>query len=274
MLGSKTSQGNGSASGECVSIEKVALVTGAGMGIGKAIAERLGDDAYAVAVNDVSEERATACAEYLSDLGATAFAVPADVSDRDQAHAMVDAVVGRFGRLDVLVANAGIVQVASIVDVNDEDFDRLFAINVKGLIWCAQAAFKHMASHGGGKIINAGSDASYTGHPMLGTYSASKFSVRVLTQIMAREFAPHGVTVNAYCPGIVDTGMWETIDSKACDALGIPRGSVLQDAVSKIALGRMQKPADVANFVSFLASGDADYITGQSMVADGGVVMQ
>ena len=252
---------------------KVALVTGAGMGIGKAIAERLARDGFRVAINDISEETAQATAKELEAAGATAFAVQADVSNREQAHAMVDSVVEHFGRLDVLVANAGIVQVDPIMSITEADFDKLFSINVKGVIWCGQAAAKHMIAQGGGKIINAGSDASHTSNPMLGTYAASKFSVRVLTQTMAREFAPHGITVNAYCPGIVDTGMWDTIDSRASEVMGIPRGAMLEEIKSKIILGRMQTPDDVANFVSFLASEDADYITGQSMITDGGVVM-
>jgi meso-butanediol dehydrogenase/(S,S)-butanediol dehydrogenase/diacetyl reductase len=252
---------------------RVALITGAGMGIGKAIAERLARDGFQVAINDISEETAQATVKELEAAGATAFAVQADVSNREQAHAMVDSVVEHFGRLDVLVANAGIVQVDPIMSITEADFDKLFSINVKGVIWCAQAAAKHMIAQGGGKIINAGSDASHTSNPMLGTYAASKFSVRVLTQTMAREFAPHGITVNAYCPGIVDTGMWDTIDSRASEVMGIPRGAMLEEIKSKIILGRMQTPDDVANFVSFLASEDADYITGQSMITDGGVVM-
>lgn len=253
---------------------KVALVTGAGMGIGKAIAERLARDGFAVAVNDISTDIAEATAAELKAAGAEATPAQADVSNREQVFAMVERVVSDLGRLDVLVSNAGIVQVDPILAITEADFDKLFAINVKGVLWCAQAAAQQMiAQGGGGKIINAGSDASHMGHPMLGTYSASKFSVRVLTQIMAREFAADGITVNAYCPGIVDTGMWEIIDARASEVMGVPRGTMLEQAKSQITLGRMQTPVDVANFVSFLASEDADYVTGQSMLADGGVVM-
>ena len=108
---------------------------------------------------------------------------------------------------------------------------------------------------------------------MLGTYGASKFCVRALTQVMAQEFAPHGITVNAYCPGIVDTGMWDTIDSRAAEVMQIPVGAMKEKVLGGIALGRLQTPGDVANFVSFLASEDADYITGQNMLTDGGMVM-
>jgi len=257
-----------------MSESKVALVTGAGLGIGKAIAERLTRDGFAVAINDVSVDTAEACAETLRSGGATATAVPADVGKRDQVFAMVKKTVADLGRLDVMVSNAGIVQVDPILTITEEAFDRLFAINVKGVLWCAQAAAQQMIEQGdGGKIINAASSAAHTSHAVLGTYGSSKFCVRALTHVMAQEFAPHGITVNSYCPGIVDTGMWDTIDSRAAEVLQIPKGAMKQKALEGIALGRLQKPEDVANFVSFLASTDADYITGQNMLTDGGMVM-
>jgi len=253
---------------------KVALVTGAGMGIGKAIAERLARDGFAVAVNDISADVADTAAAELRSSGATTMGVQADVSNREQVFAMVDKVVSDLGRLDVMVSNAGIVQVDPILAISEADFDKLFAINVKGVLWCAQAAAQHMIDRGdGGKIINAASSAAHASHAVLGTYGASKFSVRALTHVMAQEFAPHGITVNSYCPGIVDTGMWDTIDSRAAAVLQIPEGAMKQKALEGIVLGRLQTPADVANFVSFLASPDADYITGQNMLTDGGMVM-
>lgn len=257
-----------------MSDRKVALVTGAGMGIGKAIAERLAQDGFAIAINDVSRDNAEACVEGLRSSGATATAAPADVSDRDQVFAMVEKTVADLGRLDVMVSNAGIVQVDPILAITEQDFDKLYAINVKGVLWCAQAAALQMIEQGdGGKIINAASSAAHTSHAVLGTYGSSKFCVRALTQVMAQEFAAHGITVNAYCPGIVDTGMWDTIDSRAAEVLNIPKGAMKQKALEGIVLGRLQTPGDVANFVSFLASTDADYVTGQNMLTDGGMVM-
>jgi meso-butanediol dehydrogenase/(S,S)-butanediol dehydrogenase/diacetyl reductase len=244
------------------------------MGIGKAIAERLARDGFAVAVNDISADVADTAAAELRSSGATTMGVQADVSNREQVFAMVDKVVSDLGRLDVMVSNAGIVQVDPILAISEADFDKLFAINVKGVLWCAQAAAQHMIDRGdGGKIINAASSAAHASHAVLGTYGASKFSVRALTHVMAQEFAPHGITVNSYCPGIVDTGMWDTIDSRAAAVLQIPEGAMKQKALEGIVLGRLQTPADVANFVSFLASPDADYITGQNMLTDGGMVM-
>jgi meso-butanediol dehydrogenase/(S,S)-butanediol dehydrogenase/diacetyl reductase len=242
-----------------MSKQRVALVTGAGMGIGKAIAQRLASDGFAIAVNDVDESVAFATASTLEQPGMPSMAVRADVSNREQVFAMVEAVVRKFGRLDVMVNNAGIVQVDPILSITEADFDKLFAINVKGTLWCAQAAAQQMMVQGGGKIINAGSVASFFGNPLLGTYGASKFC--------------HGITVNAYCPGIVDTGMWETIDARASEVMGVPRGAMLEKARGMITLKRLEQPEDVAKFVSFLASSDADYITGQCMMIDGGIVM-
>lgn len=253
--------------------KKVALVTGAGMGIGKAIAERLARDGFALAINDITADVADSTAEELRATGASAMGVQANVSSQEQVIAMVDEVVASYGRLDVMVSNAGIVQVNPIMEITEADFDQIFAINVKGVIWCAQAAAKQMMTQGGGKIINAASAAAHHSNALLGTYGATKFSVRSLTQVMAQEFAPHNITVNAYCPGIVGTGMWETIDSRASEVMGVPRGTILEKIKSTIPLGRMQTPEDVAKFVSFLACEDSDYITGQSMLADGGMIM-
>ncbi|WP_116367634.1 acetoin reductase [Parahaliea mediterranea] len=256
-----------------MSDQPVALITGAGMGIGRAIARRLASDGFRIAVNDIDPAAAEAVADELTAQGAAAAGVPANVCNRDEVFAMVEAVVQTFGRLDVLVSNAGIAQVDPILAITEEDFDRLFAVNVKGVLWCAQAAAQQMIAQGGGKIINAGSVASYTGQALLGTYCASKFSVRGLTQVMARELADHGITVNAYCPGIVDTGMWDTIDARASEVMGTERGEMTAAAQAMITLKRVEQPEDVARFVSFLASPDANYITGQCMMVDGGIIM-
>jgi meso-butanediol dehydrogenase/(S,S)-butanediol dehydrogenase/diacetyl reductase len=254
--------------------QRVALVTGAGMGIGKAIAERLAKDGFALAINDVSAQNAEATAGELRAAGTAAIAVPANVSDRAQVYAMVETAVADLGRLDVMVSNAGIVQVDPILAITEEAFDKLYAINVKGVLWCAQAAAEQMISQGeGGRIINAASSAAHFSNAVLGTYGSSKFAVRALTHVMAKEFAAHGITVNSYCPGIVDTGMWDIIDSRAAEVLQIPEGAMKKMALERIALGRLQTPDDVASFVSFLASEDAAYITGQNMLTDGGMVM-
>ena len=248
----------------------VALVTGGARGIGRGIALRLASDGHDVAVADLPSMRSEtdATAEEVSGL-----ALDVDVSDPGQVDAMIEAVVARFGRLDVMVANAGIAQVAPLLDVTPEDFDRLMAVNLRGVFLCYTAAARQMiAQGGGGKIIGAASIAAHKGFGMLGHYSASKFAVRGLTQAAAQEWAQHGITVNAYCPGIVGTAMWELIDEKLAAHMGLQKGEALAQFSELITLGRVETPEDVAKFVSYLASDDSDYMTGQSVMIDGGVV--
>jgi len=254
--------------------KKVALVTGAGQGIGFAIAQQLSRDGFAVALNDINPDNLAAAADSVQSQGGIATSVTADVGDRASCVDMVDQVIAKWGRLDVLVANAGLVQVDPLLAVDDAAFDKLFAVNVKGVLWSAQAAAAKMIELGiKGKIINAGSAASHMSHPMLGAYGMTKFAVRSMTQTLALELAPHGITVNAYCPGIVETGMWETIDQRMADLTGAPRGSVTAQILERIPLGRQQVPQDVADFVSFLASEKSNYLTGQCVLTDGGLVM-
>lgn len=252
----------------------VAVVTGAGRGIGRAVALRLADDGHAVAVNDVDKDTADAVAGEIRDAGRQAIAVPADVTDRDAVFAMVDRVVDELGSVDVMVANAGIAQVKTLLEVTPEDLHTMFSVNVFGVLYCMQAAVERMIAQGdGGKIINAASIAGHSGFDMLGHYSATKFGVRALTQAAAKEWAKHGITVNAYCPGIVGTDMWDLIDEKLGAYLGLEKGAALERYSQLIALGRVQTPDDVAGFVSFLAGPDSDYMTGQSVMIDGGIVM-
>lgn len=253
------------------------LVTGAGRGIGRGIALRLARDGHDVAVNDVVAESASAVAEEVRrivDQGGRSLAVPGDVTDRDACFGMVAQVAAGFGRLDVMVANAGIAQVKTLLEVTPEDLDRIFSVNVYGVVYCLQAAAEQMIRQGsGGKIINAASIAAHSGFDYLGHYSATKFAVRALTQAAAKELAQHGITVNAYCPGIVGTDMWDLIDEHLADRLGLERGQALARYSQLITLGRVQTPEDVAAFVSYLAGPDSDYMTGQSVMIDGGIVM-
>jgi meso-butanediol dehydrogenase/(S,S)-butanediol dehydrogenase/diacetyl reductase len=251
-----------------------AVVTGAGRGIGRAIALRLARDGHGVAVNDVNEAGAESVTEEITGAGGRAVAVPADVTDRDAVFAMVDRVAAELGSVDVMVANAGIAQVKPLLEVTPDDLERIFQVNVFGVVYCLQAAAEKMIEQGtGGKIINAASIAGHTGFSLLGHYSATKFAVRALTQAAAKELAGHGITVNAYCPGIVGTDMWDLIDEKMGPYLGNERGETLTQFAKTITLGRVQTPDDVAGFVSYLAGPDSDYMTGQSVMIDGGIVM-
>jgi meso-butanediol dehydrogenase/(S,S)-butanediol dehydrogenase/diacetyl reductase len=248
----------------------VALVTGGARGIGRGIALRLAADGHDVAVADLPSMRAETDAVAGEIEG---LALDVDVSEGEQVDAMIAAAVERFGRLDVMVANAGIAQVAPLLDVRPEDFDRLMSVNLRGVFLCYTAAARQMiAQGGGGKIIGAASIAAHKGFGMLGHYSASKFAVRGLTQAAAQEWAQHGITVNAYCPGIVGTAMWELIDEKLAEHMGLQKGEALAQFSELITLGRVETPDDVASFVSYLAGPDSDYMTGQSVMIDGGVL--
>ncbi|MBQ9053052.1 acetoin reductase [Rhodococcus sp. (in: high G+C Gram-positive bacteria)] len=254
---------------------RVALVTGAGRGIGHGLALRLVSDGFSVAVNDIDKSAAEKLAREITDSGGTAVAVPADVSSQDAVGAMVEEAVASLGSLDVMVCNAGIVQVKAIDELESTDLERMFSVNVFGTFFCVQAAARQMIAQGrGGKIINAASVAGHDAYAYSSVYSATKFAVRGLTQSAAREYAPQGITVNAYCPGIVATDMWDVIDERLGSYMGKATGETFAEFSAGIPLGRAETPADVAGLVSFLASPGSDYITGQSLIVDGGIVMR
>lgn len=252
---------------------KAALVTGGGQGIGRGIVLRLAQDGADIAIVDLNEEKMAAVAGEVEALGRKATTFKADVAKRDEVYAMIDHAEKELGGFDVIVNNAGIAQVNPIDEVTPEEVERIFRINVDGVLWGIQAAARKFKARGhGGKIINAASIAGHDGFAMLGVYSATKFAVRALTQAAAKEYASAGITVNAYCPGIVGTDMWVEIDERFAELTGAKKGETFKKYVEGIALGRAQTPDDVAALVSFLASPDSDYITGQAILTDGGIV--
>ena len=242
---------------------RVALVTGAGQGIGRAIALRLARDGFGVAISDMprAEDTATAVRKEIEALGRQATVVLADVTDAAQVSAMVAATAADLGRLDVTVANAGIAKIESILDTTPDSWDQMFAINTRGVFLTWQAAARQYIRQGsGGKLIGAASQYSYRAAGALPAYSASKWAVRGLTQAAAQEFAPYGITVNSYAPGVVNTPLWKDAPE------------AFQALVQAIPLGRAQEPSDVADLVSFFASSAADYMTGQTIIMDGGMI--
>lgn len=252
---------------------KVALVTGAGQGIGRGIALRLAKDGASVMLVDVKAEALEALAAEIRALGRKAATFVADISDREQVYEAVAQAERQLGGFDIIVNNAGIAQVQALADVTPEEVDRIMRINVQGTLWGIQAAAaKFIARKQKGKIINACSIAGHDGFALLGIYSATKFAVRALTQAAAKEYASRGITVNAYCPGIVGTGMWTEIDQRFADITGAPVGETYKKYVEGIALGRAETPDDVAGLVSYLAGPDSDYVTGQAILIDGGIV--
>jgi meso-butanediol dehydrogenase/(S,S)-butanediol dehydrogenase/diacetyl reductase len=253
--------------------KKIVLVTGAGQGIGRAIALRLARDGADIALVDVKDEKTKAVADEVMKIGRKATTFKADVTKRDQVYAAVDHAEKELGGFDVIVNNAGIAQVQALADVTPAEVEKILKVNVEGVLWGIQAAarkFKERKQKG--KIISASSIAGHDGFELLGVYSATKFAVRALTQAAAKEFASDGITVNAYCPGIVGTDMWVEIDKRFAEITGAEVGATYKKYVEGIALGRAQTPEDVAAFVSFLAGPDSDYMTGQAPLIDGGLV--
>ncbi|TPX00114.1 acetoin reductase [Proteus mirabilis] len=252
---------------------KVILVTGAAQGIGRGIALRLAKEGADIALVDLKADKLSDVAKEIEALERKVTTFAADISNRDEVFAAVEHAEKTLGGFDVMINNAGIAQVKPLADVTPEDMDRIFKINVNGVMWGIQAASEKFKALGHkGKIINASSIAGHDGFAMLGVYSATKFAVRALTQAAAKEYASAGITVNAYCPGIVGTDMWVEIDERFAEITGAPKGETYKKYVDGIALGRAQTPDDVAALVSFLASDDSDYITGQAILTDGGIV--
>ena len=252
---------------------KVALVTGGARGIGRAIGLRLAAEGADLAVADVNLEGVEAVAAEARSLGRRAAALQVDVTSPAQAESMVQRVVADFGGLDICVANAGVISMAPLLSMAESDWDRIFDVNVKGVWLTTAVAGRQMVRQGrGGRIILAASRAGKTPSRMhnTGAYSASKHAVVGYTRALAFELAKHQITVNAYCPGMVDTDMWAAIDADYSEREGVPPGTLRAQAMAQIPLGRIEQPDDVANLVAWLASDQASYVTAQAINVEGG----
>ncbi|MGO2082027.1 SDR family NAD(P)-dependent oxidoreductase [Glutamicibacter arilaitensis] len=241
----------------------VALITGAGRGIGRAIAERLAEDGQDIIVADIpgARENIDAVVAAVEQRGRRAVGVAGDVSNPEDVERMIKEGTEALGDMTMFVANAGIAQVDEILDVN-----------IKGLFYSYQLAAPRFIEQGtSGKIIGAASIVAFRPFPILASYSATKWAVRGLIQAAAMEFAKHNITVNAYAPGVVGTAMWDLIDERLTARDGTLRGSALQAQVDNILAGRVSEPADVAKLVSYLAGPDSDHMTGQTVLIDGGI---
>ncbi len=250
-------------------IKKVAVVTGAGSGIGRAIARRLAVDGYAVVASDVDPGSATRVAEEIDGVSVTA-----DVTDPEAVSRLGEFVSERFERLDLWVANAGVSRMSPFVDIPLESFDRTMAVNLRGVFLCGQAAARRMIDKGGGAIVNVASMAGKQGRTaFLADYVASKFAVIGLTQAMAYELGPYGVRVNSVCPGFVDTPMQDRHLSWGSALRGVGAEELRARMVADTPLGRLEEPDDVAEVVAFLASDSARFITGEALAVNGGAFM-
>jgi len=244
---------------------RVAIVTGAATGIGYAIAERFVRERVKVVVADIDAAAGEKAVDGLRRLGDAIF-VRADVSKRLDIHNLVAATVDTYGDIDILVNNAGIVHAADFLDVTEEDFDRVLAVNLKGAFLAGQAVARFMVDkikHGGsaGAIVNMSSINAIFGLPNQGPYSISKGGISQLTKVMAVSLAPHGIRVNAIGPGSINTQMLSAVNSDP---------AARERVLSRTPMGRVGEPSEIAAIAVFLASDEASYITGETIYADGG----
>jgi acetoin reductase-like protein len=254
--------------------DKVAIITGAGRGIGKGIALKFAQEGAKVVVADIDPVAVKDTAEEIQKAKGQARWIKTDVTRKVEAEAMVAFALKEFGQIDILVNNAGIVLAGYFLDFTEADWDRIIAVNLKGVVFCTQAAAKEMMKRKSGKIINIASRLGKVGGAYVAPYSATKFAVVGLTQCNALEFAPH-ITVNAICPGIVLTEMWDYLSGVIGKIRGIPPENVIKERITQqVPMGRGQHPDDVAKVALFLASSDADYITGQAINDSGGTEMR
>lgn len=249
---------------------KVAVVTGAAQGIGRAIAHRLSQDGFAIAIVDINADALDGVKKEIEERGGHALALKADLTKLEDIQSVITQSA-EWGQLSVLVNNAGRVLISPFLEITEKEWDAIMTLNLKTVFFAIQFAVRHM--HDGGRIINLSSISGRSGRSDQAHYAAAKCGVISLTQSAALSFASQGVTVNAVCPGVVDTPMTTGIHEIRASALGITPEESLARMIAKIPLGRLEKTEDVAGAVSFLCSPDAAYITGQALNVCGGMEM-
>jgi 3-oxoacyl-[acyl-carrier protein] reductase len=238
---------------------KIALVTGSGRGIGKAIAFKLAEAGATVVINDVSDS-AEATVQEIKNTGKNSLFIKGSVSSSADVNSMIDKVVSTFERIDILVNNAGITRDQLTVKMTDEDWDAVIAINLKGVFLCTRAAIKYMMKQRYGKIINISSISGLIGNPGQVNYCSAKAGIFGLTKTVSREMASRGITINAVAPGYIETEMTQKLPEK-----------IKEEAIKRIPAGRFGTTRDIAEAVAFFASDEARYITGQVLSVDGGL---
>lgn len=251
---------------------KVAVVTGAGSGMGRAIARRLAEEGAIIVVADINEASMNTTVKELTDRGAKAIGVKMDVAEREEAQQSMQGIVDKLGHIDILVNNAGVTRHRPFLSLNSEDWDYVLAVDLKGVFFCCQAVAPHMISRRYGKILNissisgTGASSHAAGGSQAGNanYAAAKAGVIQLTKTLARELGPHGINVNSVAPGFVLTSMTGTTRSPK----EIEEHIAARAAMA--ALGRTGTPEDIANVVLFFVSDESSFVTGQTLYVDGG----
>jgi meso-butanediol dehydrogenase/(S,S)-butanediol dehydrogenase/diacetyl reductase len=255
--------------------DKVVIVTGGAGGIGTEACRAIAAEGGKIVVADLDAAAAESVAAEITADGGSATSVGVDVTDRSQVEAMVQTAVDAFGSLNVIFNNAGMNRPRSFMDVDEANFDEIVRVNTWGVILCTQEAARQMIAQGsGGKIINTGSIASRQGYWEFVPYCVAKFGTLAVTQATARGLIEHGITVNAFAPGVVDTPMWiglnediRAIDNRAADA------DPMSEFATNTLIGRPATPAELAPFLVYLASDESDYMTGQMYMVDGGQIL-
>jgi D-sorbitol dehydrogenase (acceptor) len=248
--------------------DKVALITGAARGIGKAFAEAYVREGARVAIGDIDIARAR---EAAAEIGERAIAVPLDVTGQDSIDAAVAEVENTLGGIDILVNNAAVFDLAPIMEIGRDSYDRVFSINVAGTLFTLQAVARSMIARGkGGKIINMASQAGRRGEPLVAVYCATKAAVISLTQSAGLDLIRHGINVNAIAPGVVEGEHWTHVDSLFAHYEGLQPGEKRKQVAQAVPYGRMGRPEDLTGMAIFLASSESDYVVAQTYNVDGG----
>ena len=253
---------------------KTVVITGASRGIGAAIAHRFANEGASVLVS-ANEARVEDVAAAIRQSGCKAAAFIGDVTRKESVVALYDAAEQHFGQVDISIQNAGVITIARIEDMTEAEWDKIMDVNTKGVFLCCQEAIRRIRKHAkGGRLINTASGQARQGFVFTPHYAASKFGVVGITQSLAKEVAKEGITVNAFCPGIIEPEMWAYNDSAWGQLLGEYKpGELMAEWVRNIPMARAGSGEDVAGLVAFLASEDAAYITGQTVNVDGGLIM-
>ncbi len=250
--------------------DKVIVITGSTKGIGKGIAMKAAEEGAKVVASGPEPELVKGLEKEFTDNGLNGIAVLCDVTKKIDVENLMLSASKKYGKIDGLVACAGIIDPGHFEDIDEARWDKLMDVNLKGVYFADQAVLPYLKKNGGGKIVNIGSDCSLEGWDCLTSYSASKFAVRGLSQALAKELGRYNIKVNVICPGIIETDMWEQLDKTLSELRGLKQGETWSQTVAKIPLGRGGKPLDIGNGAVLLLSDYADYITGCSLTVGGG----